>query len=56
LKSVYPDGNGPDTNLIESLEREVVDLNPNITFDDIAELSKAKEILEEAVLLPLNFP
>lgn len=33
-----------------------MDLNPNITFDDIAELSKAKEILEEAVLLPLNFP
>lgn len=56
MKSVYPDGNGPDTNLIEGLEREVVDLSPNITFDDIAELTKAKEILEEAVLLPLNFP
>jgi katanin p60 ATPase-containing subunit A1 len=31
-------------------------LTPNITFDDIAELTKAKEILEEAVLLPLALP
>ena len=38
------------------LEREVVDFNPNITFDDIAELQKAKDVLEEAVLLPLAMP
>ena len=31
------------------LEREVVDFSPNITFDDIAELQKAKDVLEEAV-------
>ena len=38
------------------LEREVVDFSPNITFDDIAELQKAKDVLEEAVLLPLAMP
>jgi katanin p60 ATPase-containing subunit A1 len=45
LKNCYPDGNGPDTDLINLLEREVVDLCPNITFDDIAELQKAKDVL-----------
>jgi len=27
------------------LEREVVDLNPNVKFEDIAELEQAKEVL-----------
>jgi len=27
------------------LEREVIDLSPNIKFEDIAELEKAKELL-----------
>ena len=34
----YPDGNGPDTNLIEMLEREVMDKSPKVAFDDIADL------------------
>lgn len=38
LKSVYPEGPGPDSNLIEILEKEVVNSCPEITFDDIAEL------------------
>ena len=38
------------------LEREVVDTNPNVSFDDIAELSQAKKALQEAVLLPLIIP
>jgi katanin p60 ATPase-containing subunit A1 len=57
LKFYYPDGgNGPDADLINMLEREVIDSNLNITFDDIAELSAAKDILREAVLLPLHMP
>ena len=36
LKNCYPDGAGPDSDLINMLEREVVDFSPNITFDDIA--------------------
>ena len=58
LLSRYPDddGNGPDTDLIEMVEREVVDMNPNVSFDDIAELETAKRALTEAVVLPLLMP
>ena len=38
LHSVYPDGIGPDSDLIQMLERDVIDKNPNVSFDDIAEL------------------
>jgi SpoVK/Ycf46/Vps4 family AAA+-type ATPase len=56
LYHVYPDGEGPDANLIKMLEREVIDKNPNVSFDDIAGLPEAKEIIEESVLLPLKMP
>jgi hypothetical protein len=49
LLSVYPDGVGPDTDFIEMLEREVVDKNPCVRFEDIAELDQAKKILQESV-------
>jgi katanin p60 ATPase-containing subunit A1 len=52
----YPEGSGPDSNLIEMLEKEVLDKNPNVHFDDIAELENAKGLLQEAVLLPLKMP
>jgi katanin p60 ATPase-containing subunit A1 len=35
------------------LERDVVDRNPQVSFNDIAELTEAKKTLQEAVLLPL---
>ena len=38
------------------LEREVVDTNPKVKFEDIAELDGAKKTLQEAVLLPLLIP
>lgn len=38
------------------LEKEVVDQNPNVKFEDIAELDNAKGVLKEAVLLPLLMP
>ena len=38
LMDRYPNGQGPDANLIEMLERDVIDSCPNVTFDDIAEL------------------
>ena len=58
LMARYPNdnGNGPDTDLIEMVEREVVDINPNVNFDDIAELESAKRALTEAVILPLLMP
>lgn len=38
------------------LERDIVDKNPNVSFDDIASLHDAKQILKETVLLPLLMP
>ena len=52
----YPDGVGPDTDLIQMLEREVVDKSPNVHFDDIADLDDTKKLLQEAVLLPILMP
>ena len=52
----YPEGEGPDGELIEMVEREVMEKNPNVKFEDIAELQGAKNTLKEAVLLPLLMP
>ena len=38
------------------LERDVVDRNTNVNFDDIAGLDDCKKCLKEAVLLPIMFP
>lgn len=56
LLHFYPDGVGPDVELIEMIEKEVVESNPNVKFEDIAELEQAKKTLQEAVLLPLLMP
>ncbi len=56
LFHVYPDGKGPDEQLILMLEKEVIDKNPNITFEDIAALDDAKQVIQETVLLPLMMP
>ena len=52
----YPEGEGPDGELIEMVEREVMERSPNVRFEDIAELEGAKNTLKEAVLLPLLMP
>lgn len=52
----YPDGKGPDEELIKMLEKEVIDKAPDVNFDDIAELQRAKEILFETIILPMNMP
>jgi len=52
----YPDGIGPDTDLINMIEREVLVKNPNVQFDDIADLDETKKLLQEAVLLPILMP
>ena len=58
LMARYPNsnGDGPDTQLIEMLEQEVVETNPNVSFDDIADLENAKKTLQETVFLPLIIP
>jgi katanin p60 ATPase-containing subunit A1 len=42
--------------LIEGIEREIVQTVDNVTWDDIAELDGAKRLLQEAVVLPLWMP
>ena len=47
---------GPDPDLAVQLERDMMDGNPNIRWDDIAGLIDAKRVLEEAAVLPLIMP
>lgn len=46
----------PDAELIDRLEREILDLAPNVKWGDIAGLDDAKGVLQEAVVLPLMCP
>uniref|UniRef100_A0AAR2KNW5 Katanin p60 ATPase-containing subunit A1 n=1 Tax=Pygocentrus nattereri TaxID=42514 RepID=A0AAR2KNW5_PYGNA len=50
------DGTGYDSDLVEALERDIVSRNPNIHWDDIADLEDAKKLLREAVVLPMWMP
>jgi katanin p60 ATPase-containing subunit A1 len=47
---------GPDGELADGLEREILDRSPSVRWDDIAGLTDAKRLLEEAVVLPLWMP
>ena len=38
------------------LERDIVQKNPDVRWDDIADLMEAKRLLEEAVVLPMWMP
>ncbi|KAF6204856.1 hypothetical protein GE061_019019 [Apolygus lucorum] len=48
--------NSYDHELVEMLERDIVQKNPNIRWEDIADLHEAKRLLEEAVVLPMWMP
>uniref|UniRef100_A0A672MFX4 Katanin catalytic subunit A1 like 1 n=1 Tax=Sinocyclocheilus grahami TaxID=75366 RepID=A0A672MFX4_SINGR len=50
------DGTGYDSDLVDALERDIVSRNPNIHWDDIADLEDAKKLLKEAVVLPMWMP
>ncbi|XP_028393172.1 katanin p60 ATPase-containing subunit A1-like [Dendronephthya gigantea] len=50
------DSSGYDKDLVEGLERDILQRNPNVHWSDIAELDEAKRLLEEAVVLPLLMP
>lgn len=59
-----PDRNGKEPykgpeeykDLIAMISRDVMDKNPNVKWDDIADLKEAKRLLEEAIVLPLWMP
>ena len=38
------------------IERDIIDNQPGVRWDDIAGLKEAKRLLEEAVVLPLLMP
>jgi len=47
---------GGDPGLVDIIERDVLDRDLGVTFDDIASLDNAKRTLNEAVTLPLIIP
>ena len=50
------DAPGYDKDLVEGLERDIIEKNPNVRWDDIADLGSAKRLLKEAVVFPLIRP
>ncbi|KAF4693080.1 Katanin p60 ATPase-containing subunit A1 [Perkinsus olseni] len=57
LEHVYgPSGEGPDADLIMMLERDCVEKNPQVGWSSISGLESARQLLEEAVVLPLLMP
>lgn len=47
---------GMNKDLIDALERDIVQRNPNVKWDDIAGCDDAKKLLKEAVVLPMIMP
>ncbi|KAL6054984.1 Katanin p60 ATPase-containing subunit A1 [Balamuthia mandrillaris] len=47
---------GYDTDLVQSLTRDILETNPGVHWDDIADLREAKQLLQEAVVLPMLMP
>merc|ERR1711879_635594 len=50
------DKDSEEDKLAGALESAIVVETPNVHWDDIAGLEKAKESLKEAVILPIKFP
>ncbi|XP_024030465.1 katanin p60 ATPase-containing subunit A1 [Morus notabilis] len=55
-KSKKREYEGPDPDLAAMLERDVLETSPGVRWDDVAGLTEAKRLLEEAVVLPLWMP
>lgn len=47
---------GADPVIVETVQRDMLDSKLNVSFDDIAALDTAKQLLNEAVVLPLVVP
>ena len=54
LYSLYPDGEGPDTDLILGIENFLMKKKVDVSFEDIAGLEDAKRALKINVICPLK--
>lgn len=54
-KSMF-NGIGYEPHLIDTLEKDMLQKNPNVQWNDVAGLNEAKAILQEAVVLPVILP
>jgi katanin p60 ATPase-containing subunit A1 len=54
-KNFVPDCRG-DFELVETLERDILQKHLSVHWDDIADLEEAKSLLQEAVVLPMLMP
>lgn len=50
------DPSGYDKDLVSLLERDILQRKPNVRWTDIAGLKEAKDLLEEAAVLPILIP
>lgn len=47
---------GYEAHLVETIERDILQRNPDVTWTKVAGLQEAKAILQEAVVLPMLMP
>ena len=47
---------GYEAHLVETLERDILQRNPDVTWTKVAGLHEAKAILQEAMVLPMLMP
>lgn len=45
-----------DGDLVDMLERDILQKHLSVKWDDIADLAEAKQLLQEAVVLPMLMP
>ena len=50
------EADGYNKDLVEALERDIVQRNPNVKWTDIAGCDDAKKLMKEAVVLPMVMP
>lgn len=56
LKPLPNFGSDDLTSLAQTLRRDILQTNPNVTWKDVIDLEEAKQTLKEAVVLPLRYP
>lgn len=50
------DATGYEMHLVETLERDILQRNPDVRWKDVIGLDDAKAVLQEAMVLPLVMP